>query len=174
MSQPLKSRASAAPVLLVMTLVATTARGAANPRGKATARVGRATVEIEYGRPSLRGRDVLDLIEPGQLWRLGADAPTTLRSEVALQFGAKVIPKGKYILLIRYLGPGLWSMVVSKRPAGDYDPASQVAEVLMRIEKRPTITEQLTIQIDSQTSEGSINIAWGHYLLIAHFSPALH
>lgn len=170
----MKCRAPATPALLLMTLIATTANGAGSPRGKVVARVDGATVEIEYGRPSVRGRDVLRLIEPGQLWRVGADAPTTLQSDAALDFGGRVVPKGTYILLVRYLAPGIWSLVVSKEPVKDYDPASRIAEVLMHVEKRPTITEQLTIQIDDQHGKGSIDIAWGHYLLLAPFSPASH
>ncbi|MGH9328123.1 MAG: DUF2911 domain-containing protein [Terriglobia bacterium] len=156
--------------LLLVAFIATSARGAGNPRGKVTARVGRATVTIEYGRPSVRGRNVLNLIAPGQLWRLGVDAPTTIQSDVALEVGGKAVPKGKHILLVRYIEPGIWSLVVSKQPAGQYDPASRIAEVLTHFESRPTLTEQVTIQIDNRHNPESIDITWGRYLLIAPFS----
>ena len=47
---------------------------AQSPRGTAEAMVGGAKVSIEYGRPSLQGRDMLGQVTAGMVWRLGADA----------------------------------------------------------------------------------------------------
>ena len=41
------------------------------------------SVSIDYGRPSLAGRDMIAQLQPGQSWRMGADSPTSLKSETA-------------------------------------------------------------------------------------------
>jgi hypothetical protein len=65
-----------------------------NERAEAKATVGKAIVTISYRRPSLRGRDLMKMIHPGELWRLCADAPTTIESTQDLEFGGVTVPKG--------------------------------------------------------------------------------
>ena len=38
-----------------------------HPRGEATLSLGGGTVKVEYGRPPLEGRSLLDMIQPGLL-----------------------------------------------------------------------------------------------------------
>ena len=40
-----------------------------NPRGEATVELSGGTVTINYGRPSLKGRDISTMISPGEQWR---------------------------------------------------------------------------------------------------------
>ena len=70
-----------------------------NSRGEASATIGSAHVSIDYGRPMLKGRDPLSMIKPGQVWRLGANTPTTIDTDQDLLFGATRVPKGKHIPL---------------------------------------------------------------------------
>ncbi len=103
-----------------------------NERGAAKATIGGATVTIDYGRPRLKGRDLLKLIQPGALWRLGSDAPTTIESDADLDFGGTRVAKGKHILLAHYIEPGKWSLVVSSKPASQYDPGANAAVAKLR------------------------------------------
>ena len=65
--------------VLVMAVIAVTAAGGlaqGNPRGSARLMLGGKQISVEYGRPSLKGRAVSDLLsqlKPGDFWRLGAD-----------------------------------------------------------------------------------------------------
>jgi Protein of unknown function (DUF2911) len=143
-----------------------------NPRGTAQAYFAGRPVLVEYGRPSLQGRNVLTLIEPGQLWRLGADAPTTIQSQRDLEFGEVRVPKGKHILIVRYIEPGLWSLVVSTDPAIDYSPSSRIAEVPMRFEQGQSPVQELAIHLSNRKGKGAIEIVWGAYRLSTQFAPA--
>jgi Protein of unknown function (DUF2911) len=143
-----------------------------NPRETVRASFAGRPVLVEYGRPSLQGRDVLTLIEPGQLWRLGADAPTTVESQRDLEFGDVRVPKGKHILIVRCIEPGVWSLVVSAAPASNYSPSSRIAEVLMRFGQGQSQVEELAIHLSNSNGKGSIEIAWGPYRLSGQFVPA--
>ena len=75
-----------------------------NPRGETTLELDGGTVTIEYGRPSLKGRDIKTMIYPGETWRLGADGDTTLTTGVGLKFGESSVARGTYILRAKFLG----------------------------------------------------------------------
>lgn len=141
-----------------------------NNRGEAKATVGSAHVSIDYGRPMLKGRDPLEMIEPGQVWRLGASAPTTIDTNQDLMFGDTRVPKGQYILLAQMIERGKWVLLVSKKPADQYDPSAKVAEVPMEVENGQDSVEEMTIKVASHENEGNIEVAWGKSRLTASFS----
>ena len=140
-------------------------------------------VEITYGRPALRGRDVfgsganygkalidLPLGEWGAppVWRAGANVSTRLNSEATLVMGDKQIPAGEYSLFIDVRGPDDWTLIVSSWAAQQrmdpkdktalwgayaYTPAKDVARVPMKIETLPFSVEQLTWAFHDVTTD---------------------
>lgn len=143
-----------------------------NDRGHAKATVGRAHVSIDYGRPTLKGRTPLQMIQPGQIWRMGADIPTTIDSDQDLLFGNTRVPKGKHILLARLAEPGKWFLVVSNKSANQYEPGAKLAEVPMKLENANNPLEELTIQLSSRGKQGFIEVGWGGSRLVASFTAA--
>jgi hypothetical protein len=99
-------------------------------------------IEITYGRPLQRGRDLfgsganygkaaLDVGAPGfpapPVWRAGANMSTRLKTEVPLAFGDKTVPAGEYSLFID-LKPSVWTLIVSSWPAqAKFDPQNKTA-----------------------------------------------
>jgi hypothetical protein len=156
--------------LLVLTLTDGVAHG--NDRGKATLVIGNAKVSIDYGRPTLRGRDLMKMIHPGGVWRIGADAPTTLESNVDLDFGGTRVSKGRHILIARFIEPGKWSLVISSKPASQYEPDAKLAEVPLQLEQDKDPVEELSIHLSDKGDRGVIEIAWGTRRLLAGFAPA--
>jgi len=157
---------------LALTFAALSAFGHGNEHAKTEAAVGNAKVSIEYAQPTLKGRDINKLIEPGQMWRLGADVPTTIESDADLNFGGTVVPKGKHVLLARLAAPGQWSLVVSSQPIYSYEPSAKLAEVPLKLEQLKDPVEALTIQLSSAGGQGVIQITWGTQKLTASFKPA--
>ena len=148
------------------------ARAHGNERGEAKATVGAAHISIDYGRPSLKGRDPLKLLQPGQVWRIGADAPTTIESDADLNFGGTTVPKGKHFLLARLVAAGQWTLVVSTKPFSQYGPSARIAEVPMALSEGGDSVETVTILLAQKAGSVLIEIAWGKMRLLASFAPA--
>jgi hypothetical protein len=141
-------------------------------RGEAKATIGNANVSVEYGRPSLKGRDMLKQMAVGSVWRIGADAATTIASDTDLDFGGTRVAKGKHILLARLAEPGKWSLIVSTKGAFQYEPSAKLAEVPLELQEAKESVEQLTINLANKNGKGVIEIAWGTSRLVGSFAPA--
>lgn len=71
----------------------------ASPSTKIEQVVGLTDVEIDYSRPSIKGRTVFgELVPYGKLWRTGANANTTVSFSEDVTIDGKVLKKGKYAL----------------------------------------------------------------------------
>jgi hypothetical protein len=143
-----------------------------NEPGSANATIGNTKVSIDFRRPTLKGRDLMKLLHPGDLWRMGADIPTTLDSDGDLDFGGTRVPKGKNFLMARYVEPGKWTLVVSSKDRQHYEPSAKLAEIPMEVEEGKDAVDAMDIQLTSKGGRGNIEVAWGSYRLTASFAPA--
>ncbi len=72
---------------------------APSPKSKLEQVVGLTNVEIEYSRPSAKGRNVFgDLVPYGKLWRTGANKNTTILFSEDVMIGGQPLKKGKYAI----------------------------------------------------------------------------
>jgi hypothetical protein len=136
--------------------------------------VGGKWLDITYGRPALRGRDVfgsganygkalIDLplgnFGPPPVWRAGANVSTRLKTDATLTIGDKKVPAGEYSLFIDVKSPRDWTLIVSSWGAQQrfdqndktalwgaygYTPDKDVARVAMKVDTLPFSVEQLT------------------------------
>lgn len=122
-------------------------------------------VTIDYGQPHARGRTVAGALEAdlGKVWRLGANNPTTLTTDVDLVLGGTTVPKGKYMLLAETT-PGAWKLIVNKKSEGEYDATSDLARIPLKSRTLASPLESLTIWLipgAAGTPGGELRIAWG-------------
>ncbi|HEV2348352.1 MAG TPA: DUF2911 domain-containing protein [Terriglobia bacterium] len=143
-----------------------------NEVGSAKATLGATKVSIDFHRPTLKGRDLMKLIHPGDLWRLGADIPTTLETDGDLDFGGTRVPKGKYFLMARFVEPGKWTLVVSSKSRQTYEPSAKLAEIPMNVEEGQAPVDAMDIQLTNVAGRGNLEIAWGTFKLTASFASA--
>lgn len=156
-------------------------------------------IEITYGRPLQRGRDLfgsgenygkatLDVGAPGfpapPVWRAGANVSTRLKTDVPLVFGDKTVPAGEYSLFI-VLKPSQWTLIVSSWPAQtkfdpqdkaalwgaySYTPEKDVARIPMKVDTLPFAIDQLTWSfVDMTNDSGRMAIMWGKTMASAPF-----
>lgn len=169
---PRRVRISLGGLLVASFLAVASALGHGNDQGKTEATIGKAKVSIEYGRPMLKDRDINKMIQPGQMWRIGADIPTVIESDADLNFGGTRVPRGKHVLLARLVAPGQWSLVVSTEAVNRYEPRSKLAEVPLKLEQQKDPVNELTIRLSNEGGQGVIEISWGTDRLFASFEPA--
>jgi hypothetical protein len=82
-------------IVVAALAVAAAAQAQDAPRETVTASVGGKKVSIEYGRPSLKGRtldQLLAQLPEDRIWRAGVDKVTTIHTETALNLGGKKVP----------------------------------------------------------------------------------
>ena len=141
-------------------------------RGAAKATVGKANVSIDYGRPELKGRDMLGKLQAGAVWRIGANEATTLTTGADLDFAGKRLAKGKHILLARLGEGGKWTLVASTKGAFQFEESGVLAEIPLTLTNAKDSVEALTITLTAQGDKGTIEIAWGTARLVGSFACA--
>ena len=129
-------------------------------------------IRIDYGQPHLRGRKLLtdSLIPYDKPWRTGANAATTLTTDVDLILGGTTLPKGKYVIQTFPSRAG-WKLLIQKEvipptPADTpYNPANDLARIDLRQTALPAPLESLTIWLipsrQPGTPRGELILAWG-------------
>jgi len=141
-------------------------------------------IEVTYGRPIRRGRDVLGgegakygkVANPdAPVWRAGANFTTQLKTEVPLNINGKTVAPGTYTMFID-LKPNNWTLIVSNWKAQTrydpkntaeiwgaygYTPDKDVVRAPMKLETLPHTVEQLTWEfVDMSDAGGSLAISW--------------
>jgi len=146
--------------------------------------VGGKWIEITYGRPLQRGRDLFGSgpnygkavndvgtanFPAPPVWRAGANVTTRLRTEVPLTLAGKTVPAGEYSVFVDLKGPTEWTLIVSSWPAQTkFDPNDKtalwgaygytsdkdVARIPMPVQALPFGVEQLTWSFIDMTNDG--------------------
>jgi hypothetical protein len=149
-------------LLATLTVAAVATTAAAAERGTASLTVAGKAISVDYGRPSLAGRDMLGKATVGAEWRLGADSPTSLNTAADLDFGGKAVAKGQYVLRARRDGEASWTLLVRKGEQA-------VAEVPLASSMLKDSVEMLTIDLKPASGGGELVISWGTQALSAKF-----
>ncbi len=122
------------------------------------------TVTITYSRPSMRGRKIFGGLVPyGQVWRTGANAATSLKTDVNLTIGGASVPAGSYTLYSIPNESG-WKLIINKQTGQwgtDYEEKDDLARVDMKVASNATPAEQFTISLDKAgASAATLKLDW--------------
>ena len=134
-------------------------------RGEAKATVAGKVVTIDYGRPSLKGRDMLGQAQVGQAWRMGSGAATTLKTDADLTLAAVSVPKGEYILTATKTAEDAWLLNVLAKA-----DRAKVVDVPLAFSKGADSVEVFTVDLAAQGSKGELKLTWGTTALKAAFT----
>jgi Protein of unknown function (DUF2911) len=122
------------------------------------------SVTIDYSRPSMRSRKIFGGLVPyDQVWRTGANAATTLKTDVGLDIGGTTVPKGSYTL---YTLPGMnsWQLIVNKQTGQwgtEYQQSQDLARIPMKVTQRPSGLETFTISFDKTSgNSATLKLEW--------------
>jgi hypothetical protein len=161
--------------IAIIGVVAENGLGQRNPRETAKISVGSKTILVEYGRPSLKGRSVADMLEqlkPGDFWRLGADKSTTFSTTADLQFADVTVPNGEYSLWAEREADNSWKLVFNKQHGQwgtQHDASQDLVSVPLKETKASNSAEMVTINLTMEGGGGGIAIQWGDMELTTSF-----
>lgn len=153
-------------------------------------------IEVDYGRPMLRGRkdifgsgaDYGKGVDAGApVWRAGANATTKLSTEVPLVVAGRTLQPGTYDLLVELKESG-WTLICSAQKTQEnydpnekvamwgaygYDPKFDVVRTPMILSKAERSVDQLTISfVDMTDSGGKLRMEWEKTAALVEFSIA--
>lgn len=157
--------------------------------------VGGRWLEVHFGRPIKRGRDLFGppdfadaLADGAPVWRAGANVSTRLITEVPIVIGTRTVPAGEHTLFIDISPARAWTLIVSDWPAQttydeknkaalwgayDYTPDRDVVRAPMRVERLPHSFEQLSWQfLDMTDTGGRLALIWDRTLASVAFTVA--
>ena len=161
--------------LAMLVVTAQAAFAQRNPRGSSKLALNGKEVSVEYGRPSLKGRSVeemLNSLKPGAVWRLGADTSTTFSTATDLVFGDATVPAGEYSLWARKEAGGGWKLVFNKQHGQwgtQHDAAQDLVAVPLNQTKAAKPAEMVTLELAQAAEGGALTIQWGELSLATDF-----
>jgi hypothetical protein len=137
-------------------------------RGTAEVTVKKTKLSIEYGRPTLNGRDMLSKANVGMIWRIGKNQATRLETTGDLTVAGKELKAGKYTLGAKKTGENSWTLLFYPRTdlqGGQLPQEGYTAELPLKFEKASDSVEALTITLTDQKTEAALKIQWGTAVL---------
>ena len=147
-----------------------------SPRGKVTQQVGLTEVELDYSRPSARGRKIMGgLVRYDEIWRTGANQNTTVSFSDAVNVAGQPLPAGKYAL---YTRPSLdqWEVYFYKKnnmgdASGKWEDDQVALTVTVPSVYFDPMVETFTLSFSDLNNNGaSLNLIWEHTLVAIPFT----
>lgn len=133
-----------------------------SPPAQASAKVNGKTITINYGQPSVNGREIWGKLVPyGQVWRTGANETTSIDVSDDVKLEGKPLAKGKYALFT-IPNEKTWTIIINKTikwGAFSYKPDEDVLRVNVPAKKAKDFTEKMTFTI---SPKGVVSLAWAN------------
>ena len=146
-----------------------------SPKSVIQQTVGLTEVEIEYSRPSAKGRIVFgDLVPFGKLWRTGANANTTVSFSDDVVIKGTTLKKGKYALFTTPKAD-MWEVVFYSATDNWGTPENWDANKVVVLTNVDPISlgnsvETLTIAVNNLTNDSAtLDIAWEKTMVSVKF-----
>lgn len=135
-----------------------------SPRASAEAEIGGATVQVDYGQPSKRGRAIFGQLVPwGRVWRTGANEATGFTTDKDLVVGGADVPAGSYTLYTLPAETGAWKLIINRQTGQwgtQYDEAQDLARVDLKTATLSEPLEKFTIEVKPEGDGGVLRLAW--------------
>ncbi|WP_420593084.1 DUF2911 domain-containing protein [Robiginitalea biformata] len=141
------------------------------------------TLKVNYSSPSKKGRTIFgELVPYDEVWRTGANEPTTFTTSGDIYVGGKPLPAGTYSL---WTIPGreAWTIILNEEvpdwgvtllSGGDKttrDPEHDVVQVAVPALGLPSPVEDFTIEFDVISQDVFMRLAWDQTEVLVKVNP---
>ena len=154
-----------------------------SPQRTATYQAAGITLKVNYSSPSKKGRKVFGGLVPyGEVWRTGANEPTTFSTDHDIYFGEQPIPAGTYSL---WTVPNqeVWTIILNSE-VPDWgvtllsggrkttrNPEADVARVSTAALNLPFAEEDFTIDFKIISKAVFMSLTWDQTEVLVEISP---
>lgn len=164
--------------LLLLSLIIVTSSFAqlkspnASPRSNISQIIGLVSANLDYSRPSKKGREIFGGLVPyNKIWRTGANNPTTISFSDYVKINNQLISAGEYHLYSVPTESTLDLVIYEKTDAWGSLPTFDKSKVVARVSSDfidlPNTVETFTISFENISNNGStLNIMWDNKLAI--------
>jgi hypothetical protein len=139
-----------------------------SPTAKVSQEVGLTKIEVEYSRPSAKGRKIFgELVPFGEIWRTGANASTKVMVGEDAKINGLMLPKGSYALYT-IPGPREWTVIFYKNTTfwgtpepAEYKSEDEAVRVVVPASALKEAVETFTISVGNLKNNGAdLEISW--------------
>ncbi|PHN08099.1 hypothetical protein CRP01_03375 [Flavilitoribacter nigricans DSM 23189 = NBRC 102662] len=133
-----------------------------SPRKEMKASIGDATITVNYGSPSVKGRNLWGGLVPyDQVWRAGANEATTFEVSKDVTIGGQTLAAGKYGFFLYPKEDGEWEVIFNEVSdqwgAYDYDKSKDV----IRVMASPAMVNDSSETMDFMVEGNNLVLRWG-------------
>ncbi|WP_207430446.1 DUF2911 domain-containing protein [Sabulibacter ruber] len=150
-----------------------------SPRANLTYTIGVTEVNINYGAPGVKNREVWGKLVPyGQVWRAGANEATTIKFSTEVRISQETIPAGTYTLYVLPVDSTNWTLILSKQKGlwgtDGYDPKQDQVRIPFSPQPAP-FHETLEYSVkDISTNIGRLTLTWANKQLVVPIRVETH
>ncbi|HSR60816.1 MAG TPA: DUF2911 domain-containing protein [Robiginitalea sp.] len=140
-------------------------------------------LDVHYSSPYKKGREIFGGLVPyNQVWRTGANEPTTFTASKDIHVGGKPLPAGTYSLWT-IPGPEVWTLILN-REVPDWgatmlsggkkatrNPDADVLQVTSPVLNLPDVVEQFTIDFKLVQRAMYMSLAWDQTEVLVAVNP---
>lgn len=141
--------------------------------------VGLTEIEINYSRPSKKGRQIFgDLVPMGEIWRTGANKNTMITTDKILIFGKDTLQAGTYAIFTKPVKGGVWDVMFYTDTENwgtpeNWDDAKVAVKTTANVQQMNDVTESFTIGFEELTSKGAnLTLTWDKTKAVISFGVA--
>lgn len=147
----------------------------ASPKAMTTQVVGLTNVDVDYSRPSMKGRTIFgDLVPFGKMWRTGANQNSMVTFSEDVTIDGKLLKKGKYAIFATPKAEN-WDVVFYNNTENwglpeEWKDADVALKTTVKSEQLNRAVETLTIAINNlDNNYGHLEISWEKTLVAIKF-----
>ena len=138
----------------------------ASPAETATGIINGATITINYGSPSVKGRVIWgDLVPLGKVWRAGANEATTFETSKDISVAGQKLPAGKYSFFIipeKDNVTVIFNKEAKQWGAYDYDSKKDQLRIKVKPQPKTDSTEKLTYTVNKD----NVTLDWEKWNIV--------
>jgi hypothetical protein len=145
---------------LIFSLSAFAQKKMESPRDSCSGKINKATITINYGSPSVKGRKIWGALVPyGQVWRTGANEATTFKTDHELMIEGKALPAGTYAFFA-IPGETSWTIIFNKTANqwGAFNYAMK--DDALRVEVKPKKSAAMNERLVYKMNKDGFSLSW--------------